>query len=240
MYDDHIDVKSWVETLLYKQIFKPFPEELLKNSNCDPQVCYCLNNESSKCWDQNFDVYTNHGIFIIWNMMFTKCFPDYPYFTKNSNQEWLNEEKEFILMELLKFDMMFNPLSYQSYIMYGTIIAYKFWSQAEAMHLKGHHIKNLESQRVEPSSAPNSNKNDSMDSDFDKIIISYANAIYIMTNILAYENSIDIKSVAGEINFIPMTENWILRHKHLHRWPDSSVINDIISLLDLLFRVVNL
>ena len=29
-------------------------------------------------------------------------------------------------MELLKFDMMFNPLSYQSYIMYGTIIAYKF------------------------------------------------------------------------------------------------------------------
>ena len=79
-----------------------------------------------------------------------------------------------------------------------------------------------------------------MDSDFDKIIISYANAIYIMTNILAYENSIDIKSVAGEINFIPMTENCILRHKHLHRWPDSSVINDIIKLLDLLFRVVNL
>ena len=239
-FDGHVDVKIWVETLLCKQIIKPFPEKLFSKSNSNPKLCFCLKSDFSKCWDQNFNVYANHGMFVFCNMMFTKCFPDYPYFTKNCNSEWLNDEKQFIWMELIAFDMMFNPLSYQSYIMYGTIIANRFSIQAETMHLKGHHINNPESQRVEATSNPNSHKNDSLSSDFDKIIINYANAIYIMTNIFAFDNSVDLKAIVEETGFIPITENWISRHKKLNRWIDSLVSTDIINLLDIMFRTVNL
>lgn len=170
--------------------------------------------------------------------MFKSQYYFYPNFQRVESLEKLSDEKLKMYMQLLKFDMILNPYSYQSFVMYGHIHADLFMRQTETVYCKGTRVITDEMQG-ESAIAVKSMKIDH-ENHFDQELSSFANALYIMVSQIAYESNIDMSFLTQEIGFELVSKNWIERHKMLKRWEDSPTLKNASEVLNVMFKTVHL
>jgi hypothetical protein len=138
---------------------------------------------------------------------------NFPYVTNahttlesTKSNEGLDEKKVQQRKDLLELDIMMNPTSHQTYMIYGFLNSFTFIKSSEFSYTKGQKTTSIHKEF----------------SDFDTMLNCFSNTLYIILSKFAYKFNLE-DQVTEDFKIKLISKKWFERGEQLKRWPDSNL-----------------